>query len=72
MTKEKLQAEAEKLGYKIVKAPSYQCSCYMDYPNKNHRNKNGSWKCVDRYEPIKCKNKGNHFPITRCRRKEIT
>lgn len=29
-----------------------ECSCWIDYPNKMHKNKNGQWKCVDCYECI--------------------
>ena len=29
------------------------CSCWQNYPNKNHRKDNGRWKCVDCYENIK-------------------
>lgn len=69
MTLYELREEAQKQGYKLIKTPSYQCTCYMDYPNECYRKKNGSWKCVDKYEPIKWKNKGDHFPTTHCRRK---
>lgn len=49
---------------------TYQCSCYSDYPNKSHLNKNGSWKCIDKYE--KCedwKPKSIYGCTTHCRRK---
>lgn len=53
-------------GYKLVKIPPYQCSCYRDYPNENHRRKNGHFKCVDVYEYW---GKTKHS-LTACRRKE--
>ena len=28
------------------------CSCYINYPNENHKMKNGRWKCVECYEPV--------------------
>lgn len=71
MTIEELQLEAKKKGYRLCKIPEYQCTCYMEYPNHCHKQKNGHWKCVDDYEPIKFKRKGLHNPMTRCRRKEI-
>jgi hypothetical protein len=66
MTEEELKAEAKKLGYTVAKKPCYQCSCYMPYPNINHKNKNGKWKCVDNYRPIKFERKWWHGPMTRC------
>lgn len=50
----------------------YQCSCYVEYPNENHKFKSGKWKCVDRYE--KCedwKPKGIYNCKTHCRLKKI-
>ncbi len=70
MTAEELKAEADKLGYTIAKKPCYQCSCYSHYPNACHKNKNGTWKCVDKYRPIKFKSKSKYAPITRCQRIE--
>lgn len=35
-----------------MKTKNYDCSCYAEYPNKAHLNKNGTWKCVDRYEKV--------------------
>ena len=29
-----------------------ECSCWVKSPNPMHKNKNGSWKCVDQYECI--------------------
>ena len=70
MTEDELRAEAKKLGYTVAKKPCYQCSCYMPYPNINHKNKNGTWKCVDRYRPRKFERKWWHIPMTKCARKE--
>lgn len=69
MTPSELKAEAKKQGLKVTKIPGYQCTCYASYPNENHKHKNGKWKCVDCYEPIKFKRVGVHYPETRCRRK---
>ena len=47
----------------------YDCSCHVEYPNKAHKNKNGTWKCVDKYE--KCedwKPKSIYSCKTHCRR----
>lgn len=68
MTEEELRAEAKKLGYNILKKPKYQCSCHCVYPNENCRQKNGCWKCVDKYRPIKIyiKHKWGSGPITYC------
>ena len=30
-----------------------ECSCWVKYPNPNHKKKNGKWKCVDDYECIR-------------------
>lgn len=70
MTEEELKAEAKKLGYVVAKKPIYQCSCYMSYPNECHKNKNGKWKCVDKYRPIKFKRKCRYNPMTKCVRVE--
>ena len=32
--------------------PTDICSCWEEYPNKNHKFKNGKWKCVDCYTNI--------------------
>lgn len=69
MTEEELKAEAASNGYRICKIPAYQCSCYMPYPNENHKNRNGSWKCNDKYEQIKFKQSSKYGPITKCKRK---
>lgn len=66
MTEEELKAEAKRLGYTVVKKPCYQCSCYMPYPNELHKNSKGTWKCVDKYRPIKCERKWWHQPMTKC------
>lgn len=70
MTEEQLKDEAKKLGYTVVKKPCYQCSCYMPYPNINHKHKNGKWKCVDKYRPMKFMRKRGNTPQTKCVRKE--
>ena len=41
-----------------------QCTCWIDYPNKNHLKKNGKWKCVDCYVNIR-ERKGNRIK-TKC------
>lgn len=66
---DELRTEAKRKGFRLCKIPEYQCTCYMEYPNKNHKHKNGHWKCVDNYEPIKFKRIGESFPMTRCRKK---
>lgn len=71
MNDEELKAAAKKLGYVLVKKPCYQCSCYLPYPNESHKQKNGRWKCVDRYEPIEFDRKSLYSPITKCVRKEM-
>lgn len=70
MTEEELRAEAERQGFRLQRKPRWDCSCYMPYPNKGHKNKNGSWKCVDRYEPITMEQKSWHSPCTHCRKVE--
>ena len=76
-TEEELKAEAKKLGYVVAKKPIYQCSCYMPYPNECHRQKNGNWKCIDRYKnirPLETIDLGLPFPKyvrkTKCERIE--
>ena len=71
MTLDEVKKEAAKYGYRLQKIPDYDCSCYMPYPNENHRHKNGKWKCVDRYEPSQHKPKYDcyHMPCTFCNRK---
>ena len=70
MTLEELRSEAKKHGYKLAKKPDYQCSCYMPYPNENHRCKNGKWKCVDKYEQVEDYEPKSIYSVkTRCRRK---
>lgn len=68
MTEEELKAEAKKLGYVLIKKPEYQCSCYCQYPNKNHKHKNGHWKCIDKYRPISMERKYDTRPVTYCKR----
>ena len=46
--------------------PTDICSCWEDYPNKNHKFKNGKWKCVDCYENID--NAQGYKRKTHCRR----
>lgn len=70
MTENELKAEALNQGFRLTKIPEYDCSCYMPYPNEGHRHKNGKWKCVDNYVPLKVKSRGEHFPCTKCRRKK--
>lgn len=31
----------------------WDCSCWCNYPNKSHKQKNGKWKCVDRIQCIR-------------------
>lgn len=50
---------------------NYQCSCFAEYPNVAHKNKNGTWKCIDKYE--KCEDwVGKYLGSckTHCRRKD--
>ena len=70
MTENELKAEALKQGFGLTKIPKYDCSCYMPYPNEGHRHKNGKWKCVDSYVPLKVKSRGKHFPCTKCKRRK--
>ena len=65
MTEEKLRAEADKLGFSLVKKPNYQCSCCVPYPNKGYKHKNGKWKCVDNFRPIEFERR-THCKTTRC------
>lgn len=69
MTDEEIKAEALKHGYRLCKIPCHDCSCYMPYPNISHKNKNGAWKCVDRYRPIEDAPKTKWGPITKCVKK---
>lgn len=45
---------------------NYDCHCWLDYPNKTHRNANGTWKCKDCYEFVGKSRQG----ATHCRRTE--
>ena len=49
---EELKKIADSMGYRLQKKPSYDCSCWIEYPNIFHRRKNGKWKCVDLYECV--------------------
>lgn len=71
MTLLELKAEARRQGYRLQKIPDYDCSCYLPYPNERHRHANGTWKCVDRYEPSGHERKYDcyHMPCTYCRKK---
>lgn len=44
------------------------CSCWCDYPNKNHMKENGKWKCVDDYE---CDRQREGNRKTKCKLKEV-
>ena len=66
-TIEELKAEADKLGYKLVKKPDYDCSCYSTYPNERCKN-NGTWRCIDKYRPIEKKRRSEYSPVTYCER----
>ena len=66
MTETELKEIAKAMGYTVSKKPCYQCSCYVSYPNKSHKHKNGTWKCVDKYKPIKFERKGWYMPMTKC------
>lgn len=46
------------------------CTCWVDYPNKNHKRANGKWKCVDYYECVYTGNKSISRCTTRCRMKD--
>lgn len=67
-TIEELKAEADKLGYRIVKKPDYDCSCYSTYPNESCKFKNGKWACIDKYRPIEKKRRSEYSPVTYCER----
>lgn len=44
------------------------CTCWCDYPNKNHKKRNGKWMCVDKYV---CVRKGDGYTTkTKCEKKE--
>ena len=49
--------------------PTDICSCWEEYPNKNHKFKNGKWKCVDCYKNID--NAEGYKRKTHCRRIKI-
>lgn len=51
----------------------WDCHCWAHYPNINHKRKNGSWKCVDKYECIRDliePNLNYYDKATHCKRKE--
>lgn len=64
MTFEELKSQADKMGYKLIKKPDWDCSCVLPYPNKNHELKNGKWKCIDCFDFIGTSRQG----MTHCRR----
>lgn len=64
MTFEELKTEADKMGYKLIKKPDWDCACYMPYPNKNHERYDGTWKCIDCFEFMGTSRQG----MTHCRR----
>lgn len=66
MTVEEIKEQAKQMGYVVSKKPCYQCSCYIPYPNESHKHKNGKWKCVDKYKPMKWVRKYNGQPTTKC------
>lgn len=45
---------------------NYDCHCWLDYPNKSHKNNNGTWKCKDCYEYVGKSKQG----ATHCKRTE--
>ncbi len=52
----------------------WDCHCWMPYPNKYHKHKNGKWKCVDKYECIRdlvVPNTNYYDKATHCKRKEV-
>ena len=69
MTEQELREKAKEMGFTLVKKPCYDCTCYVTYPNINHRNRNGKWKCVDKYVPVKFEKKYGYQPVTRCMKK---
>ena len=53
---------------------NWDCSCWCKYPNKNHKQKNGKWKCVDRFQCIRdlVEPLTNYYDRkTHCIRKEV-
>lgn len=54
----------------MSKQRTYQCSCYCEYPNINHKNKNGTWKCVDKYEKCEDWKPKLYSCVTHCRVKD--
>ena len=45
------------------------CSCRVDYPNIEHKKKNGKWKCIDYMENIDNTSDSDYKHCTHCRRK---
>ena len=45
----------------------WDCSCWVNYPNKAYKKRNGEWKCVDKYECIR--DREGYDRKTHCRRK---
>lgn len=52
--------------------PTY-CTCWVDYPNENHKKANGSWKCKDNYICIRKRTgKWSGYGLkTKCIKKEV-
>lgn len=44
---------------------NYVCHCWCEYPNDNHKRKNGKWKCVDSYEYVG----KSKYGATHCKKK---
>lgn len=63
---------------KDMKYTAKECTCWIEYPNENHKKASGKWKCVDDYvclRPLsvrKCKPPCKDFAYgkTKCRRKD--
>ena len=48
-----------------------ECHCWVPYPNESHKNKNGTWKCVDKYECVRDLGADGKGKSTFCRRKNL-
>ena len=49
----------------------YDCSCWKHYPNPNHKKRNGTWLCVDKYECVRDLIDGKWWDAkTHCRRRK--
>ena len=56
-----------------VKMKTYDCHCWLHYPNERHKHKNGKWKCVDDYECVRDlvePNLNYYNKATHCRKKK--